>query len=150
MNIAIDLRLVQTTTLEVVDVVSYQKQIIGREISAGVFDFLNGNVFDISAGDRRAGAGPAGGPGPDRARDASRFMANLYGAPGPEVCLNAATRPAGRHGRPDRRLLSRLPQHGHEQWLRPARIRLAGTMAATAMFAAAATEAARPGRTRSS
>ncbi|MDQ8029042.1 MAG: holdfast anchoring protein HfaB, partial [Brevundimonas sp.] len=51
MNIAIDLRLVQTTTLEVVDVVSYQKQIIGREISAGVFDFLNGNVFDISAGE---------------------------------------------------------------------------------------------------
>ena len=51
MNIAMDLRLVQTTTLEVVDVVSYQKQIIGREISAGVFDFLNGNVFDISAGE---------------------------------------------------------------------------------------------------
>jgi curli production assembly/transport component CsgG/holdfast attachment protein HfaB len=51
MNIAIDLRLVQTTTLEVVDVVSYQKQIIGREFSAGVFDFLNGNVFDISAGE---------------------------------------------------------------------------------------------------
>jgi curli biogenesis system outer membrane secretion channel CsgG len=54
MNIAIDLRMVQTTTLEVVDVVSYQKQIIGREVSAGVFDFLDGNVFDISAGDRRA------------------------------------------------------------------------------------------------
>lgn len=49
MNVAIDLRLVQTTTLEVVDVVSYQKQIVGREVSAGVFDFLNGNVFDISA-----------------------------------------------------------------------------------------------------
>ena len=32
MNVALDLRLVQTTTLEVVDVVSYQKQIIGREI----------------------------------------------------------------------------------------------------------------------
>ena len=54
MNVAIDLRLVQTTTLEVVDVISYQKQIIGREVSAGVFDFLGGNVFDISAGDGRA------------------------------------------------------------------------------------------------
>ena len=41
MNVAIDLRMVQTTTLEVVDVVSYQKQIVGREVSAGVFDFLN-------------------------------------------------------------------------------------------------------------
>ena len=51
MNIAMDLRLVQTTTLEVVDVVSYQKQIVGREISAGIFDFLDGNVFDFSAGE---------------------------------------------------------------------------------------------------
>ncbi|ADL02053.1 holdfast anchoring protein HfaB [Brevundimonas subvibrioides] len=92
MNIAIDLRLVQTTTLEVVDVVSYQKQIIGREISAGVFDFLNGNVFDISAG--------TGGMEPVQLavralieRATVEFMANLYGAPGPEVCLNASNDP---------------------------------------------------------
>ena len=51
MNIALDFRLIDPRTLEVVDVISYQKQIIGREISAGVFDFLNGNVFDISAGE---------------------------------------------------------------------------------------------------
>ncbi|MBW8858288.1 MAG: holdfast anchoring protein HfaB, partial [Caulobacter sp.] len=50
MNIALDLRLINTRTLEVVDVISYQKQVVGREISAGVFDFLNGNIFDISAG----------------------------------------------------------------------------------------------------
>ncbi len=94
MNIAIDLRLVQTTTLEVVDVVSYQKQIIGREISAGVFDFLNGNVFDISAGE--------GGLEPVQLavralieRATVEFMANLYGAPGPEVCLNAGPDPLG-------------------------------------------------------
>lgn len=87
MNVAMDLRLVQTTTLEVVDVVSYQKQIIGREISAGVFDFLNGNVFDISAGE--------GGMEPVQLavralveRAVIEFMANLYGAPGPEVCLD--------------------------------------------------------------
>ena len=43
MNIGIDLRLVDTSTLEVVDVISYQKQIIGREVSAGVFDFLGTN-----------------------------------------------------------------------------------------------------------
>ncbi len=51
MNIAIDLRLVDTTTLQVVDVVSYQKQIIGRQISAGVFDFLGQTFFDASLGE---------------------------------------------------------------------------------------------------
>ncbi len=87
MNVALDLRLVQTTSLEIVDVVSYQKQIIGREISAGVFDFLNGNVFDISAGE--------GGFEPVQLavralveRAIIEFMANLYGAPGPEICLD--------------------------------------------------------------
>jgi len=92
MNVAIDLRLVQTTTLEVVDVVSYQKQIVGREISAGVFDFLNGNVFDISAG--TSGMEPV--QLAVRAlveRATVEFMANLYGAPGPEVCLNPANDP---------------------------------------------------------
>ncbi|MDF1627223.1 MAG: holdfast anchoring protein HfaB [Parvibaculaceae bacterium] len=52
MNVGLDLRLVDSRTLEVVHVVSYQKQIIGREISAGVFDFLNGNTFEIGAGER--------------------------------------------------------------------------------------------------
>ncbi len=51
MNIGIDLRLVDTNTLEVVDVISYQKQIIGRQISAGVFDFLGQNFFDASLGE---------------------------------------------------------------------------------------------------
>ena len=97
MNVAIDLRLVQTTTLEVVDVVSYQKQIIGREISAGVFDFLNGNVFDISAGQ--------GGFEPVQLavralveRATVEFMANLYGAPGPNICLDPANDPLGTTG----------------------------------------------------
>ncbi|WP_409018664.1 holdfast anchoring protein HfaB [Brevundimonas vesicularis] len=94
MNVAIDLRMVQTTTLEVVDVISYQKQIIGREITAGVFDFLNGNVFDISAG--------SGGLEPVQLavralveRATIEFMANLYGAPGPEVCLSPDNDPLG-------------------------------------------------------
>ncbi len=51
MNIGLDLRLVDTDTLEVVDVVSYQKQIIGRQISAGVFDFLGHTFFDASLGE---------------------------------------------------------------------------------------------------
>lgn len=92
MNIAMDLRVVQTTTMEVVDVISYQKQIVGREISAGVFDFLNGNVFDISAGQ--------GGLEPVQLavralveRATVEIMANLYGAPGPQVCLDASNDP---------------------------------------------------------
>lgn len=97
MNIAMDLRLVQTTSLEVVDVISYQKQIVGREVSAGLFDFLNGNVFDLSAG--------AGGLEPVQLavramveRATVEMMANLYGAPGPEICLNAANDPLGTVG----------------------------------------------------
>jgi hypothetical protein len=50
MNVGLDLRLVNTNTLEVADVISYQKQIIGHQISAGVFDFLGTNFFDLSAG----------------------------------------------------------------------------------------------------
>ncbi len=52
MNIAIDLRMYNAETLEVVDVISYQKQIIGREVSAGVFSFWGDAVIDISTGGR--------------------------------------------------------------------------------------------------
>jgi curli production assembly/transport component CsgG/holdfast attachment protein HfaB len=51
MNVGLDLRLVNTNTLEVADVISYQKQIIGHQITAGVFDFLGTNFFDLSAGE---------------------------------------------------------------------------------------------------
>lgn len=51
MNIGLDLRLVNSRTLEVVDFVSYQKQIVGHEVSAGVFDFLGGKLFQIGAGE---------------------------------------------------------------------------------------------------
>jgi len=87
MNVALDLRLVDTRTLEVVDVISYQKQIVGKEVKAGVFDVLNGNIFDISGGQ--------GALEPMQLavramieRATLEFMANLYGAPGPGVCLD--------------------------------------------------------------
>ena len=84
-NVGLDLRLVDTQTLEVVDVISYQKQIIGREISAGVFDFLNGNVFDIGLGER------AQEPIQLAIRSVIEravveMTANLYGMPGPDAC----------------------------------------------------------------
>jgi len=51
MNIGMDMRLINSITLEVVDVVSLQKQIIGRQVSAGVFSFLGTNFFDTSMGE---------------------------------------------------------------------------------------------------
>jgi curli biogenesis system outer membrane secretion channel CsgG len=51
MNVGLDLRLVNTDTLEVVDVISYQKQIIGRQEQLGAFDFLGQTFFDASAGE---------------------------------------------------------------------------------------------------
>ena len=94
MNVGVDLRLVNTKTLEVVDVISYQKQIVGHEISAGVFDIFNGVAVDVSAG--------SGGLEPLQLgvralieRGVLEMMANLYGAPGPQICLNPAADPLG-------------------------------------------------------
>ena len=87
-NIGMDLRLVETQTLEVVDVISYQKQIIGREVSAGIFDFMNNNVFDIGAGER------AQEPLQLAVRSVVEravleMTANLYGMPEPAACLTS-------------------------------------------------------------
>jgi curli production assembly/transport component CsgG/holdfast attachment protein HfaB len=51
MDIGIDLRLVNSITLEVVDIVSLKKQIIGRQVSAGIFSFLGMNFLDASMGE---------------------------------------------------------------------------------------------------
>ncbi|WP_269514567.1 holdfast anchoring protein HfaB [Brevundimonas subvibrioides] len=50
MNVAIDLRLVDSVSQEVVAIAAYQKQIVGREIRAGVFDILGGVLVDLSGG----------------------------------------------------------------------------------------------------
>lgn len=85
MNVGLDLRLVNTQTLEVVDVISYQKQIVGRELSAGTFSFFNNNVVDLNIGE--AGLEPV--QLAVRAvveRGVLEMMANLYGVSGPDVC----------------------------------------------------------------
>jgi curli biogenesis system outer membrane secretion channel CsgG len=86
MNVGLDMRLINTRTLEVVDVISYQKQVIGREVRAGIFDFFGGNLFDISAG--------TGALEPMQLavrslveRAVVEMTANLYGMPGPQSCL---------------------------------------------------------------
>lgn len=86
MNVAVDLRLVETKTQEVVDVVSYQKQIIGRQVGLGLFKFFGSNVIDASAGE--------GALEPMQLavrslieRGMVEMVANLYGAPGPRSCM---------------------------------------------------------------
>jgi len=84
-NVGVDLRLVDTETLEVVDVISYQKQIIGREIQANYFDFFGGTLFDIGGGERAQEPIQLA----IRAtieRAVLEMTANLYGASGPDVC----------------------------------------------------------------
>ncbi len=88
MNVALDLRLVETKTEEVVDVQSYQKQIYGRQVGAGYFQFFGTNVINVSAGE--------GALEPIQLavrsvieRAAVEMVANLYGAPGPSACMGA-------------------------------------------------------------
>ncbi|MET0183376.1 MAG: holdfast anchoring protein HfaB [Caulobacterales bacterium] len=90
MNIGLDFRLIDTRTLEVVDVISYQKQIIGREVRAGLFSFFDDSLIDISAGERslepvqlavRAGV----------ERAVVEVMASLYGVSETRVCGEALT-----------------------------------------------------------
>jgi curli production assembly/transport component CsgG/holdfast attachment protein HfaB len=50
MNVAMDLRLVDSVSQEVVAIAAYQKQIVGREIRAGVFDIFGGVAVDLSGG----------------------------------------------------------------------------------------------------
>jgi curli production assembly/transport component CsgG/holdfast attachment protein HfaB len=86
MNIGLDLRLINTRTLEVVDVISYQKQIVAHQIGVGVFSFWGGNAVSVGAGE--------GATEPLQLavrsvieRATVEMVANLYGMPGPEACM---------------------------------------------------------------
>jgi curli production assembly/transport component CsgG/holdfast attachment protein HfaB len=94
-NVGVDLRLVDTKTLEVVDVISYQKQIIGREISAGIFDFANGNIFDVGVGERAMEPIQLAVRSTIE-RAVLEMTANLYGVPNSDPCAALAEDAAGR------------------------------------------------------
>jgi len=51
-DVALDLRLVDARSSEILAVRSLRKQIVGREVRAGVFAFLDGTVIDIGGGER--------------------------------------------------------------------------------------------------
>jgi holdfast attachment protein HfaB len=93
MNVGLDLRLVDTKTLEVVDVISYQKQIIGRQVSAGVFDILGKQIVNVGGGD--SGLEPiqlAVRSVIERA--VLEMISRLYAA-GPEICSDGQADPLG-------------------------------------------------------
>jgi curli production assembly/transport component CsgG/holdfast attachment protein HfaB len=86
MNIGVDMRLINTRTLEVVDVISYQKQLVAHQIGVGVFSMWNGNAVSISAGE--GGVEPLQlGVRAVIERATAEMAANLYGMPGPEGCM---------------------------------------------------------------
>lgn len=85
MNIGLDLRLVETKSLEVVDVVSYQKQIIGREVSAGLFGFFDDVIVDVGVGERALEPLQLGVRSVVE-RAVLEMTANLYGVDGPAIC----------------------------------------------------------------
>lgn len=52
MNVAVDLRVINTKTLEVVNTQSLQKQIIGTELSGGYFRLFSDGLVDLNAAER--------------------------------------------------------------------------------------------------
>ena len=87
MNVGVDLRLINTRTLEVVDVISYQKQIVAHQIGIGLFKIWNGKSGDFSIG--QGGLEPLQlGVRAVIERATAEMVANLYGMPGPEACMS--------------------------------------------------------------
>jgi len=88
MNVGLDMRLINTRTLEVVDVISYQKQIVAHQVGIGLFKVWNGAAGDISVGE--SGLEPLQlGVRSVIERAAVEMVANLYGMPGPEACMQS-------------------------------------------------------------
>jgi len=87
MNVGLDLRLINTRTLEVVDVISYQKQIVAHQVGIGLFKIWNGNAFDIAAGEGALEPLQLGVRSVIE-RATAEMVANLYGMSGPEACMH--------------------------------------------------------------
>ena len=88
MNIGLDLRLINTRTLEVVDVISYQKQVVAHQVGVGLFvvGTSAGGAFSIGEG----GQEPLQlGVRSVIERATAEMVANLYGMPGPEACMQS-------------------------------------------------------------
>ncbi|RXD07298.1 transcriptional regulator [Sphingomonas sp. UV9] len=53
MSVGVDLRLIDARSLRVIKVISLQKQIRGRELRAGIFEFIGKTTLDLGVGRRR-------------------------------------------------------------------------------------------------
>lgn len=98
-DVGIDLRLVDARSSEVIAVRGLRKQIVGREIRAGVFGFADGTTIDIGGGQR------AMEPVQTAVRTmvdriVYEFIASLYDV-SPEFCQQAGSDEAGMAGAPD-------------------------------------------------
>ena len=49
-NVAVDLRLIDTKSLEMLETVSLQKQVVGREVGLSVFEFFSDVLVDVEVG----------------------------------------------------------------------------------------------------
>lgn len=87
-DVGLDLRLIDARSSEVLAVRSLRKQIVGREVRAGVFGFVDGTMVDIGGGQRAL----------EPVQTAVRtmvdrivyeFVASLY-AVSPDICLQAS------------------------------------------------------------
>lgn len=98
-DVGIDLRLVDARSSEVIAVRGLRKQIVGREIRAGVFGFADGTTIDIGGGQR------AMEPVQTAVRTmvdriVYEFIASLYDV-SPELCEQAGSDEARVAGAPD-------------------------------------------------
>lgn len=95
MNIGIDLRLVDSRTTRVVQVVSYQKQIVGAQVGVGLFTFFTSNT--VSLGSTTNGQEPVHyAVRTLLERAVAEIVAKLYNAP-PGACINPLNDPLGDH-----------------------------------------------------
>ncbi len=85
LNIAMDLRLVHTETLEIERVVSMQKQILGREFKGGLFDFI-GSTFTVALLDSKSAEPVQLGVRTVIERAVIDLVSPLYGVD-PQPCL---------------------------------------------------------------
>ncbi|HEY1426349.1 MAG TPA: holdfast anchoring protein HfaB [Caulobacteraceae bacterium] len=91
-NIALDLRLVNTKSLDIADIVSYQKQIIGRQVGAGAYAFFGNNVLAVS-GSKSQQEPTQLATRSVIERAVFEIVADLYGLRDTQYCLSPAADP---------------------------------------------------------
>lgn len=112
LNVAIDLRMINIRTLDVVKTVTYQKQIVGRQVGAGLYLLFGNNVVNLNG--THAGEEPVQLAVRSLIERAMiEMVGNLYGINGPATCLNPESDPFRDNYRAPRQ--SPQPTYGYPQ-----------------------------------